>query len=291
MSKIIINPSNFQPKLFIGVGLKNHYFTLRETYAHPVKGEGDFGGAVVNGEYQGFFEVRSFHHQNLSQNSKEAYEKAIEISENLGLLLDASESAMEEQLAEIHKRNREQMEAARKAEEKEKEEYLALKAEQHQQDLEKIKSGIIPIGKHFGKKFQEVDRTYLNWLIKNMDNFDKESIIFKLAEAVKETMPEMEYPEPKKDLHIGEIKQRLTLNVFVSKSFGVEVPDNYSYAGMKLLYITTMIDVDSGACIVVMSSSFSAKEGTNIKIVGTVKEHSEYKGQAQTILQRVKVKT
>jgi hypothetical protein len=58
---------SFVPRLFIGIGLTNAYFTLRETYLHTsyVPGEGQWGN-FVNGVYQGqvITEVRSHHHFN-----------------------------------------------------------------------------------------------------------------------------------------------------------------------------------------------------------------------------------
>lgn len=45
-----------------------------------------------------------------------------------------------------------------------------------------------------------------------------------------------------------------------------------------------------GAAIVSKSASFWAEEGEEFVLKGTVKEHGEYKGEAQTIVQRVTIK-
>ena len=45
----------FTPTLFVGIGGHYNFFTLRETYLHTtyIRGEGDMGGCVLNGVYQG----------------------------------------------------------------------------------------------------------------------------------------------------------------------------------------------------------------------------------------------
>ena len=50
-----------------------------------------------------------------------------------------------------------------------------------------------------------------------------------------------------------------------------------------------MIDRATGACLVSKSGAFYAEEGEELKIKATVKEHAEYLGQAQTVVQRIAV--
>lgn len=100
-----LNPSTFVPTLFIGVGELGCFFTLRETYLHAVPGPGPMGNAVVNGVYQGSFEVRSYHVKNLSQDPDEAFEKAQEASERMGLKLTTSRDSLREEMNAIHRAN------------------------------------------------------------------------------------------------------------------------------------------------------------------------------------------
>jgi len=53
-----------------------------------------------------------------------------------------------------------------------------------------------------------------------------------------------------------------------------------------ILRITTL-HTDDGNSIVVKSGSFRAEKGERLTITGTVKEHSEYRGEKQTQLARV----
>ena len=48
---------------------------------------------------------------------------------------------------------------------------------------------------------------------------------------------------------------------------------------------------DAGNCFIWKSTSafFNIAEGSQVRLRGTVKEHSDYKGTKQTILQRCKV--
>jgi len=55
------------------------------------------------------------------------------------------------------------------------------------------------------------------------------------------------------------------------------------------LYIISMVDDETGACIISKSTSFSAETGDKLTFKATVKAHDDYKGQAQTVVQRIKV--
>ncbi|MCK1668608.1 hypothetical protein IVA91_27475 [Bradyrhizobium sp. 153] len=55
------------------------------------------------------------------------------------------------------------------------------------------------------------------------------------------------------------------------------------------VWIVTMYDA-AGHCIVSKSSSFRAEAGERFSISATVKEHSQYDDEAQTVVQRIKAK-
>ncbi len=104
---------NFQPSLFVGIGDTQAYYTLRETYLEEIHipGEGPSGNAVVNGVYQGYirYEVRSFHHFNLSQDAAEAIDKGKAASLKIGLPFSCSQKKIEAEMREIKRRTAEEI--------------------------------------------------------------------------------------------------------------------------------------------------------------------------------------
>lgn len=117
------------------------------------------------------------------------------------------------------------------------------------------------------------------------------------AEAEKELEPERFAGE-----YVGNIKDRLTLELTLVGEYSYET--NYSYYG-GIGHIYTMKD-DEGNTFVWKTSNFLEvpyegnekrwddneqfiKKGERFKLIGTVKEHSEYRGVKQTVLTRCKV--
>jgi hypothetical protein len=90
--------------------------------------------------------------------------------------------------------------------------------------------------------------------------------------------------------HVGEIGERRSFNVSVSKLIEIERRNRYSYS-KEYLKIVKMVD-DGGHALVWFTTSWpDLQEGDGAEIVGTIKEHSEYNGEKQTVLQRVTVKS
>jgi hypothetical protein len=92
--------------------------------------------------------------------------------------------------------------------------------------------------------------------------------------------------------HVGQIGERLELTVTVTRETEYWRNNRFSYHrdGVELVYITSMRDA-AGNTFVVKSPSFREAVGSTITIRGTVKEHSEFRGEAQTVLARVTSKT
>lgn len=92
-----------------------------------------------------------------------------------------------------------------------------------------------------------------------------------------------------KSQHVGSVGGRIKgLHVKVECVRSFQRPAFNSYGQDEVVYITTLRD-DAGNCIVVMSPSFRQEKDAVLTIAGTVKAHSEFRGQLQTQLQRVKV--
>jgi uncharacterized protein (DUF3820 family) len=271
---------SFVPYLFIGIGETSAFFTLRETYLHEqwVGGQGGYMDKSV----------RSFHHFNLSQNAFEAFEKAKTYSEQMCIELKTSVEDLNQQMRDIKKASAEQLAeraAKMKAQEEENraayEEYLAERAA-------KIASGVFVFGPYKGQPFAEATRGYLSWMMDKCESFEEGSVLRLTAESVLKLVPHLALPKPDKTLTVGEPKKRLEFDVIVISSRNF-VKDSFSGFGQEVCYVTTMVDKKTNACLICFSGAFSPNEGEEFKMKATVKDFSEYNGQAQTIVQRVTV--
>lgn len=253
--------------LFIGIGATAAYFTLREAYPH-----GD--------------SIRSFHHCNLSQDFAEAKEKAKAYAEQIGLPLKVDRD-MEQEMRIIQRESAEKIAARRAAIELREAEWAKEREAIHQNRLSLIASGVIPTGRYSGLPFAEVPRGYLNWVMDMAENFEEGSILRALADELIKNHSHLALPKPDPVATIGKEKQRLQLEVTVSK---VRWFDRDGYTGRpERVYITTMIEKETKACLVAKTTSWRGKEGEELSIKATVKGFGEYKGQVQTIVQRVAV--
>lgn len=91
--------------------------------------------------------------------------------------------------------------------------------------------------------------------------------------------------------HVGTIGQRIDVVVIAEGEAEYERPrfvPSYHGSNSETVYITTLRTAD-GSAIVVKSPSFRAVKGDTLTVRGTVKEHNEFRGEAQTILSRAKI--
>lgn len=88
--------------------------------------------------------------------------------------------------------------------------------------------------------------------------------------------------------HVGTVGQRLTFDVTVEHVATFDRPSFSASWLSETVYIVTMRDT-VGNALVVKSPSFYAPKGEALKIKGTVKEHTAYREEAQTVLFRVAV--
>lgn len=87
--------------------------------------------------------------------------------------------------------------------------------------------------------------------------------------------------------HVGEVGQRLEVTVTAVREAVFYRQVAWGYRGQEAVYITTLRDSE-GNTFVVKSPAFRAQVGETLTIRGTVKEHSEYRGELQTVLNRVR---
>jgi uncharacterized protein (DUF3820 family) len=282
----------YTPHLFISVGETGAFFTLRETYMHTsyVRGGGDLGCSVHNGVFQGSVinEVRSMHHFNLSQDLEEALAKAQVFADKAGMKLTSDTETLTREMREITRSTSEQMEARARVVQERQEAYEAEQAARTAALHATIAEGKFPVGPHAGEAFMNAPRDYLTWLART--DFEAGTLMRAISDAVIAVVPESRLlPVPHATLTIGKEKQRLTLDVVVVRCAHFDRPAFGSYSSVERVYITTMVDKATGACLVVKSPSFGGEAGEELSIKGTVKVHDNYKGQAQTVLQRIAV--
>lgn len=86
---------------------------------------------------------------------------------------------------------------------------------------------------------------------------------------------------------VGVAGKRMSFNVVVDRVASYSRPSFSGWYGQETVWIITMRD-EAGNAIVSKSTSFFAERGERFTMKATVKEHSNYDGEVQTIVQRIK---
>lgn len=249
---------------YISRGTTNAMFTLRKSWVEPVQ----YGNVFRRVKHD-------VHVQNLANDEDRARAKAQEIADAVGFPLHANIS--DAPLRPITRRSHEEMEAERAAQEA----YMAqMRAEREAEMLALVAEGKIPFGWRKGDEIAKTPMGYLNWVVS--EDFEANS---KVAEAFRAKVAEYLASLPvKTSTHQGVVGERLTFTAKVTKvmNFG-----SYTYNG-PCRYMTLLEDEEGN--VFKMVGVYLAETGKVITVTATVKEHSEYKGKAQTNIQRPKVK-
>lgn len=261
---------NFIPHVFIGIGRDGHFFTLRQTYQRVIG-------------YQGHIQrVVSEHVKNLSQDADEAFKAAQEYASERGMILKTKREELPDNLEEIFRRTREQREAARREAEQDREDrrkaYEEAKLARRKETEGKILSGIIPFGQHAGKNMSDV-RDYVKWIYDRRDEFEQGSVLEFFCIVVERDFADLlksEYVDAYLDYPTG---KRVEIKGVVKRVFSFQ-----SDFGV-VRYVTILAD---NGCQVLAKGKWYTEEGKRVRIMGTIKEKSEYKGQKQTVINRVK---
>ena len=87
---------------------------------------------------------------------------------------------------------------------------------------------------------------------------------------------------------IGNIKDRLDFIVKVVYTKPINRP-TFSFRDSGVSYLVKMVD-NEGNNLTWFSSNNDMEEGKSYKLLGTVKEHKDYKGEKQTVITRCKIK-
>lgn len=282
--------NNYRHAYWIGIGQDGHFYTLRET--HPVyKGS----SVVLNGVYQGTIELSHHHVQNLSQDPTEAIAKAKTLAAERGIPLDpVTVEDLQGQLEEIKRATAEQLAERQRADAARQAQWEAERAEREVMLRDMVECGVCPIGRYAGKELAEIDRGYATWLLDKREEFEEGSLMRALADKVAAEHAHLRLPAPDPAAKYGQLKLRSDIEATVVRVHGFE--NAYGYTGLVTLV------TDDGICLLAKGGwrvlctktrlgpvyAVEAKPGERVKIKATVVDYREYKGQMQTVINRVK---
>ncbi len=167
-----------------------------------------------------------------------------------------------------------------------------MRAARDAEDLRNLEQGILSFTqrgrREGGVPFAELEKSFLGWVADNRDEFEAGSRMRRFAEVLGEKFAHLLPRKPHPTRYVGEIGRRYTFDVEVIRVHTYARPCYGASWRDETVWIVTMITAD-GACLVSKGTSFRAQVGEVLKLKATVKEHDEYKGQAQTVVQRIVV--
>lgn len=262
----------YVPRLYIGVGETHAFYTLRETYLH----ERISDGRLIK-------EERSFHHFNLSQDAAEAVEKAQEASKRFGLPVSGQTAAsIACEMRDIQRATAEEITQREQARLDREAEWEAQRAAELQLKLHILSEGRFVHGEYSGRNFDCAPRSLLQWLVTKLPEFEEGSVMRATAEAVQARCAALMLPQPDVAKIVGTPGKRVAFQATVVRSHSYD-------SDYGRVYITTMVTPER-ECLVVFSGAFGPQVGDVVEGKATVKEHKEFRGQWQTIVQRVAAK-
>lgn len=108
------------------------------------------------------------------------------------------------------------------------------------------------------------------------------------AERIAREEEERRIQEQKaKSQHIGQVGDKVDLDVILEKRAWFEIPSFRGF-GTDTMHIYTF-RYEGNAIIWKTSKGIATENGTKVHLKGTIKEHSEYDGEKQTVLTRCKI--
>lgn len=88
--------------------------------------------------------------------------------------------------------------------------------------------------------------------------------------------------------HVGQVGDKVEMDVILEKNAWFEIPSFRGY-GMDTMHVYTFRDDKGNALIWKTSKGLGIDSGERVHLKGTIKEHSEYDEEKQTVLTRCKV--
>lgn len=91
-----------------------------------------------------------------------------------------------------------------------------------------------------------------------------------------------------KSQFLGVMSEKIQADVILEKSFVVDKP-KFSYYDQDFAIVYLFRDADGNRLVWKTTAELGVEDGVKLTINAVIKAHSEYKGEKQTIIQRVKV--
>lgn len=224
------------------------------------------------------------------QDIDEAITKAQDFTNNNAIELKTTRESLNQEMRTIQRATAEETEQRRQRIAEQQELHEQFQRDRIEKHTQMIADGIYPFGfgNYVGQKFNEAPITYINWLVNNRNTFEEGSLIQLLSEAVSIQCKDLILPTPNQTAVIGQPKQHLLFDATVIKSTSFP---RQSYDGWSTdwVYVTTLYDHNTEACLIIFSTAFSADVGERLQFKATIKAHSEYNNQAQTVICRVTI--
>lgn len=281
-----MNASTFVPTLSIGVGEDACFFTMRESHLVYIPSPGPYGNSTVNGVYQGTIKVSSHHLFNLSQNPAEAYEKALAYAGQVGMVLTTPRDRLADDLNEIIRskaRSHEEKESAdlaKIAERAAADAAWAARRLMEQNDL--LNANRMPVGTQAGELIVNADVGFLNWIVSKAAGWEVGCVMHALAEKLVADFPELLFAKVTSQDYIGVVGKRMDITGQVTRIISFD-------GDWGMVYYVTIV-TSNGECVLT-KGGWNEKVGARVTIKATVKAHDGYKGQNQTVVNRVKTLT
>lgn len=170
---------------------------------------------------------------------------------------------------------------------------------EQQQRIRLIERGVMPYGKHFGQRFDDIPVEYFaNWYFDGDIDSERSDIVkerirlqvicrrddfMAVVEANKAAQAQREAEveaKRSKSNHVGEVGQRILIETTITFSKGFEG-----------FYGTTFINSleDAEGNVFIYRGNCIGEKGDKLTLKATVKEHGEYDGVRQTVISRPKV--
>ena len=89
--------------------------------------------------------------------------------------------------------------------------------------------------------------------------------------------------------YTGQIGDKIDLDVTLERSAWFEIPSFRGF-GIETMHVYTFRNANGDALVWKTSKGLNLEEGTKVHLTGTIKDHSEYKEEKQTVLTRCKIK-
>lgn len=261
---------------YIASGLKNKMYTLRVSFEET----------VYTRTGDSYIVLRDHYCTNLSIDHAKAYAKAEEyVRHQSGSLVAQSEVPT---LEDIYRRSQEELEIARKLAEETAQaaqaEYEGCCCQARMDKIDMIVSGLWPFGKYKGEAFKAAEEGYVLFFLEldnDSDDTNHRLVLESLQNALKAEYPHLLNLPTANGQYYGTVKSREDMELTLITAFGYD--SMYGYISIQKFV------KDSGELIMYKGTSpLKADIGETIKVKATVKEHSEYKGEIQTIIQRPK---